>query len=123
MEKMRLLIADDNQGVRQDLRMILQLDGRVEVVGEAANGEEAVYLARQLLPDVVLMDLEMPVMDGLEATREIKQHQFARAVLILTVHCYETAHSRSLQSGADAFIVKGTPVDAMLELFEKVLEK
>lgn len=122
MEKIRILIADDNAGVRRDLRTVLHLDERVEVVGEAGNGAEAIRQARRLHPDAVLMDLEMPVMDGLEATWEIKNCRFARAVLILTVHGYDSAIKRSQQSGADAFLVKGTPMSAVIDTLLNILE-
>ena len=69
----RVLITDDHQVVRRGLRGFLELDSELEVVGEAENGEEAVEMARRLEPDVVLMDLLMPVMDGIEATREIRR--------------------------------------------------
>ncbi len=122
MEKVRILIADDNPGVRRDLRTVLQLDERVEVVGEAANGAEAIRQARRLRPDAVLMDLQMPIMDGLEATWEIKNCHFARAVLILTVHGYDSAARRSLQTGADAFLVKGTPMTTVIDTLLSILE-
>jgi two-component system, NarL family, response regulator LiaR len=69
----RLLITDDHKVVRQGLRMVLELDPDLEVVGEASNGEEALRMARRLEPDVVLMDLLMPVMNGIEATGEIRR--------------------------------------------------
>ncbi len=69
----RILIADDHKVVRRGLRGFLELDPALEVVGEAGNGEEAVAMARHLEPDVVLMDLLMPVMDGIEATRQIRR--------------------------------------------------
>ncbi len=122
MDKIRLLIADDNEGVRRDLRTVLQLDERVEIVGEAANGVEAVRQARRLRPDAVLIDLEMPLMDGLEATWEIKSGHFARAVLILTVHGYASACQRSLRSGADEFIVKGTPMKSVISTLLEILK-
>jgi DNA-binding NarL/FixJ family response regulator len=121
MEKIRIMIADDNKSVRLDLSTILELDERIEVVGEAASGEDAVLLAGRLHPDAVFMDLEMPGIGGLEAMRQIKSHQSARAVLILTVHSYEIARQLSMNAGADSFIVKGTPVGVMVEQVMAVL--
>jgi DNA-binding NarL/FixJ family response regulator len=80
----RVLITDDHGVVRQGLRMFLSLDPEVEVVGEATNGEEAVELARELRPDVVLMDLLMPVMDGIAATEEIRRDLADVEVIALT---------------------------------------
>jgi NarL family two-component system response regulator LiaR len=80
----RVLIADDHGVVRQGLTMYLGLDPEIEVIGEAANGEEAVTMARDLEPDVVLMDLLMPVMDGISATEEIKAGSTEVEVVALT---------------------------------------
>ena len=79
-----VLITDDHRVVRQGLRMVLDLEPELEVVGEAENGEEAVRLARRLEPDVVLMDLAMPVMDGVEATRAIRRELPDTQVVALT---------------------------------------
>ncbi|MGO4425733.1 response regulator transcription factor, partial [Streptomyces sp. MCAF7] len=81
---LRVLIADDHAVVRQGLRMILSLDDDIKVVGETTNGREAVRLARELCPDVVLMDLLMPVMDGISATAEIRQDLPEVEVVALT---------------------------------------
>jgi len=80
----RVLITDDHQVVRRGLRGFLELDPELEVVGEASNGEEAVSMARRLQPDVVLMDLLMPVMDGIEATGEIRRELPEVEVVALT---------------------------------------
>ena len=80
----RLLITDDHKVVRQGLRMVLELDPDLEVVGEASNGEEALRMARRLEPDVVLMDLLMPVMNGIEATGEIRRELPEVEVVALT---------------------------------------
>ena len=120
METKRLLIVDDVLQVRKDLRMLLSLIAQVEVVGDAANGEEAIEKAGILRPDIVLMDLEMPVMDGYRATQKLKNLFPACRVVALTVHGYEEARQKALQSGVDAFIVKGEPVDRLVDgLFER----
>ncbi|MDQ3791706.1 MAG: response regulator transcription factor, partial [Actinomycetota bacterium] len=80
----RVLITDDHGVVRQGLRMFLSLDPEIQVVGEAANGQEAVAMARELQPDVVLMDLLMPVMDGLQATQAIRTEMPEVEILALT---------------------------------------
>jgi two-component system, NarL family, response regulator LiaR len=84
MMAIRIVIADDHSVVRQGLRMFLGLDAELEVVGKAADGAEAMRLARQLQPDVVLMDLLMPVMDGIEATAAIRRELPDTEVLALT---------------------------------------
>ena len=84
MEKITVMLIDDHRVVRQGLRDFLELQIDIEVVGEAANGEEGVQLARELLPDVVLMDLVMPEMDGIEATRQLKAVAPSTQVIVLT---------------------------------------
>ncbi len=111
----RVLIVDDVEEVRRDLRVLLSLSDEIEIVGEAANGLEAVRLTESLKPDVVLMDLEMPVMDGYEAARQIKSRYPSCRVIALTVHDYESARTKAIQSGVDAFLVKGVPVEKIIQ--------
>ena len=120
MTSIRVLIVDDMAQVRRDLRTVLPLAGQaaglqIEIVGEAGNGQEAIQRAAALEPDVVLMDLEMPVMGGYEATRQIKAHCPACRVIALTVHGYEAARQQAIQAGVDDFIVKGAPVDSLVQ--------
>jgi DNA-binding NarL/FixJ family response regulator len=115
METKRLLIVDDVLQVRKDLRILLSLIAQVEVVGDAANGEEAIEKAGILRPDIVLMDLEMPVMDGYRATQKIKDLSPACRVVALTVHGYGEARQKALQAGVDDFIVKGEPVECLIQ--------
>jgi len=115
MATRRLLIVDDVSQVRADLRTLLPLAGDIEIVGEAANGLEAVRQTDALHPDVVLMDLGMPIMNGYEATRQIKGRSPACRVIALTIHSYPEAVDRALQSGADALIVKGAPLASLVK--------
>jgi DNA-binding NarL/FixJ family response regulator len=87
----------------------------IQFIGEAGNGLEAIREAERLLPDVVLMDLEMPVLDGYEATRRIKSAFPDCRVIALTVHGYDDARRKALQAGIDDFIVKGAPVETLVE--------
>lgn len=117
----RVLIVDDAPGVRQDLRMLLTLAGNmdaghpIEIVGEAANGLEAVELVQVLKPEAVLLDLDMPIMDGYEAARQIKALAPSCRVVALTVHGYPEARQKASQAGVDGFIVKGSPVEIILQ--------
>jgi DNA-binding NarL/FixJ family response regulator len=113
--KRRVLIVDDSAQVRQELRTLLSLVGDIEIVGEAADGLEAIRLAQALQPDVVLMDLEMPVLDGYEATRQIKAGSPACRVVALTVHGYEEARQKASQSGVDVLLVKGVSVETLVQ--------
>jgi len=120
MTSIRVLIVDDMAQVRRDLRTVLPLAGQaaglqIEVVGEAGNGQEAIQRISALQPDVVLMDLEMPVMDGYQATYEIKARYPACRVIALTVHGYEAARQKAIQAGVDVFIVKGAPVETLVQ--------
>ncbi len=110
----RVIIVDDMPQVLQDLRQLLELTGQIEVVAEAANGEEAVRLAGDLLPDAILMDLEMPGMDGYEATRRIKQGSSAPRVIILSVHAGPGERERARAVGADGFITKGVKSEVLV---------
>jgi two-component system response regulator DesR len=119
---MRVLVVDDRRQVRQDLRDILPLAGDFEVVGEAANGLEAVQLAVALQPEAVLLDLEMPVMDGYRAAAQIKAMCPTCRVVALTVHGDEAARRRALESGVNAFIVKGAPISFLVEALGQHME-
>lgn len=113
MTNIRVLIVDDVERVRQDLRTFLTLSGGIEVVGEASNGLEAVRLAETFCPQVILMDLEMPIMDGYEAARQIKARDPACRVIILSLHEGEAEQQKALQAGVDAFLVKGAPLEVL----------
>ena len=101
----RVLIADDSVRARDGLRALLTMRPEIEVVGEASNGQDAVRLVAECRPDVVLMDLHMPVLDGIQATRLIKQQWPAVTVVVLTM--YAVDQSAALAAGADAFLLKG----------------
>lgn len=108
-----VLITDDHKVVRQGLRMVLDLDPELEVVGEAENGEEALRLARRLKPDVVLMDLVMPVMDGIEATGEIRHEQPDTQVVALTSILEDASVGGAVKAGAIGYLLKNTGSDEL----------
>ncbi len=106
MQRIRILIADDHTLVREGLRALLEGQGDFEVIAEASNGREAVDRAIQMQPDVVLMDIGMPELDGLAATRHIVRTNPAIRILVLTVHETEDYFFRVLELGAHGFLVK-----------------
>lgn len=104
MQKLRILLADDEALIRLDLREMLTEAG-YEIVGEAANGQEAVQLAQELHPDIVIMDVKMPVMDGLTAAQEITEAEIA-PVLLLTAYSQQDIVARATEAGVIAYLVK-----------------
>jgi two-component system, NarL family, response regulator LiaR len=115
MMTIRILIADDHSVVRQGLRMFLGLDAELEVVGEAADGAEALRLARQVRPDVVLMDLLMPVMDGIAATAAIRHELPDTEVLALTSVLEDASVVGAVRAGAIGYLLKDTQADALCQ--------
>jgi DNA-binding NarL/FixJ family response regulator len=108
----RVLIADDQSLVRAGFRLVLENHDDLEVVGEASNGEEAIHSAGRLEPDVVLMDIRMPELDGIAATREITR-RFPARVLVLTTYDLDEYVYDALQAGASGFLLKDTPPDQL----------
>jgi DNA-binding NarL/FixJ family response regulator len=111
-QKIRVLIADDRPHSRDGLRALAATWPKVEVVGEASDGREAVRLAEAVRPDVVLMDVRMPALDGLAATRLIKERWPQVRVVILTM--YPLPRADALSAGADACLVKGCATEELL---------
>ncbi|GHF99606.1 MULTISPECIES: response regulator [Amycolatopsis] len=117
----RVLLCDDQQLVRVGLRMIVESQDDLVVVGEAANGEEAVTLARELRPDLVLMDVRMPVLDGVAATARICAERPEVRVLIITTFDLDEYAYAALRGGASGFLVKDAPSEEMLVAIRGVL--
>jgi NarL family two-component system response regulator LiaR len=109
----RVLIADDHEVVRKGLRTFLDLDGELEIVGEAADGAEAVRLAERLKPDVVLMDLLMPVLDGIAAIERIRQEQPGVEVIALTSVLEDASVVGAVRAGAIGYLLKDTRADEL----------
>ena len=110
----RLLIADDHALLRTGMRAMLEAELDLAVVGEAGNGREAVELCRELLPDLVLMDLSMPEMDGIEATRAIKAEFPRTGVLVLTAHADQEMLLDAIRAGAAGYVLKGVGPDELV---------
>jgi DNA-binding NarL/FixJ family response regulator len=120
-EKVRVLVADDHAFVRMGIIAVLAADSDLTVVGEAKDGEEAVALCGELEPDVVLMDLSMPRMDGIEATRMIKAHLPKTSVLILTGHAEEDLLMEAVRAGAAGYVLHGAEPTRVLEAVRAVM--
>ena len=112
-DRIRVLIADDRRRSRDGLKALLVTCPRIEVVCEATNGEEAVQLVQQCHPDVVVMDVRMPVMDGTEAARKIKSDFPGTRIVMLTM--YALHRTDALAAGADAFLVKGCAAEDLMQ--------
>ena len=119
-ERIRVLIADDHRLFAETLEALLATDDRIDVAGQAHDGREAVERAKRLEPDVVLMDISMPVMDGFEATRRIREHDARACVLMLTGSNSRDDVDRARQAGAAGYVTKdriaAELVDAILEV-------
>jgi DNA-binding NarL/FixJ family response regulator len=114
------LIVDDHEVVREGLRLSLSRAPHIRVIGEAADGEAAVELAERRKPNVVIMDVRMPGMDGLEATKLLTERVPESAVLIFTAYSERSLLSRGLDSGAKGYVLKEAPHETLLRAIEKV---
>jgi len=119
--KKTILIAEDHTILREGLRSLLNTDQDFEVVGEAEDGREAIRVAEKLRPDLILMDLTMPKMNGLEAIKEIKKRSPASKILVLTVHKTEEYILAALEVGADGYVVKDATHSELVMAMQKVL--
>ena len=121
-DPIKTLIADDHALLRRGFTTLLGFDKSLSVIGDAKNGEEAVKAALELEPDIVVMDLAMPVMDGVEATRRIRERLPATRVLILTTYSTSADVLRAMKAGASGAFVKDTDGDRLIEAIHKVAE-
>lgn len=115
-----LLLADDQHLFRQGLAAVLSLEDDLEVVGQACNGQEAIALAKQLQPDVILMDVRMPICDGVTATREIIQHYPWCRILVLTTFDDDEYIWQSLQAGAFGYLLKRTNAEQVVAAIRSI---
>jgi DNA-binding NarL/FixJ family response regulator len=120
MANVRVMIADDYAALRTALARALRAEPEIEVVGEAADGYAAVRLAEKLRPDVVLMDINMPGLDGFEATRCIVQRDPNIKIIGLSMHCFGFYAQQMLEAGAHAYVLKDTDIGELIEVIEAV---
>jgi DNA-binding NarL/FixJ family response regulator len=116
----RVLVADDQALVRRGFRLILELEDDIEVVGEATNGTEALNLTRDLHPDVVVLDIRMPELDGIEVTRRLQQSRSGARVLILTTFDLNEYVYEAMLAGASGFLLKDVPSDQFVAAIHTV---
>jgi two-component system, NarL family, response regulator NreC len=120
MKKLRILLADDHVVVRTGLRALLERQPNLEVVGESENGRETVELVASLGPDVVVMDVAMPVLNGIEATKMILTQRPATAVVILSMHADESYVMRALKAGARGYLLKDSAAADLISAIQAV---
>ena len=121
MEDIKILVVDDHALMRQGLRRILE-DAGMTVVGDAENGAQAVDLATRINPDVILMDIQMPVMDGIEATRNIKKIKADATIVILTMHEEEQFLFEAIKAGAIGYLLKSRAPQELIQVIEAANE-
>ena len=117
----RIMAVDDNRKFRETLKQHLQEEPEVKVVGEACNGEEAVQLATELKPDLVLMDISMPRVNGFAATKEIKNARPETKVIILSIHKEQAYLTAAKEAGSNGYIVKGDLPTTLLPMIRQVM--
>jgi DNA-binding NarL/FixJ family response regulator len=118
--KLKVLIADDHGVVRKGLRLLLEEYSELEVVGEAANGREVVKLAADLSPDVILMDVAMPLLNGIEAAEQIRKVNSEIGIIMLTMHADESYVLRALNAGVKGYLLKESAEDDLLRAVKAV---
>jgi two-component system response regulator DegU len=115
-----VLIVDDHPLLRQGLKTLLELEGGITVVGQASNGSEAIRLAKQLQPDVVLLDINMPGMNGVEVAKVLREQQPDLGILVLTIHDDETYVKEMIRSGAKGYLLKDAEPRQVVQAIKKV---
>jgi len=120
--KVRIVLAEDHTILREGLRALLTADPNFEIIGEAADGREAVRLVEKQIPDLILMDLSMPRMTGMDAIREIKKRYPQTKIIALTVHKTEEYLRTTLQAGADGYVLKDATHEELMMAIKSVLK-
>jgi DNA-binding NarL/FixJ family response regulator len=120
-ETKRLILADDHHILRRGFKSLLSKEPDLEVVGEASNGLQAIEMCRRLEPDLILMDVRMPEMDGITATRRIKESQPAVVILMVTMHENPDYLLEALDAGAAGYVLKDAPRDRLISAVHRTL--
>lgn len=120
MNRIRVLIVDDHLVVRQGLRALLENNDDIEIVGEAGDGFDAIREAREINPDVILMDIKMPHLDGIEATRSIKTYNPSIKIIMLTMYSREDFLAEAVKVGADAYLLKDECIDTLVNIIRTI---
>ena len=123
MGRTRILIVDDHEIFRKGLRSVLESRSELEICGEATNGLEAVEKTKQMQPDVILMDISMPYLDGLQATREIRSEVPKSLILLLSQHDSPHMLAAALNAGASAYVTKSQVFQCLLEALRAVIRR
>jgi DNA-binding NarL/FixJ family response regulator len=116
----RVIIADDHQLIREGIRQILELEDNIVVVGQACNGEEAFSMAEELEPDIILLDINMPKLNGIETLKRIKDMGIKTKIIILTIHEDREYILKTLKLGADGYMLKDLSADSLIKGIQKV---
>ena len=120
LKRITVLLAEDHTIVRQGLRLLIEIGGDIEIIGEARTGREAIQLARELRPDVIVMDIAMPILNGLQATRQILKATPETKILILSAHCDPEYVEQVVKSGALGYLVKQSSAEMVATAIREV---
>ena len=121
MKRITVLLVEDHMIVRQGLRLLIEVDGDIEIVGDAKTGREAVQMARDLRPEVIVMDIAMPLLNGLQATRQIIETSPATKVLILSSHSDPEYIEQAMVFGASGYLLKQSSAEVLAQAIREVL--
>lgn len=122
MDEIRILLADDHALIRDGLKKILSMESGLKIIGEAANGKEAVEMAREMLPHIILMDINMPVMNGIEAAKLIKSNHPGIGIIALTIHDDDEYVSELIKSGVSGYTLKDINSEELIQTIRKVYD-
>ncbi|NLM13233.1 MAG: response regulator transcription factor [Epulopiscium sp.] len=121
-EKIRVIIADDHSMVREGLKQLIELEDDIEVVDQAGNGEEAIKKAMEKKPDVILMDINMPVLNGIEAVKRLREQKCPSKIIMLTIHNEIEYLLETIEIGIDGYILKDSDSEALITAIHTVYE-
>lgn len=122
MEPVNILIVDDHSLVREGIKQLLELDGEIKVIGEAGNGEEGIELIKNTNPDVVLLDINMPIMNGLQMLQKLKEENIEVKVLILTIHNEIEYLAKAVEIGINGYVLKDSDSDVLKKAIFTIYE-